>query len=612
MLNRTIFCQYPSLIRAASGTPPLIRISAALGVLICLAVSVALAQQDRAKQTFHFYQDENNYVVMEVETFAVEKAGPGYATLLLNPYPVELANSILALGKKTEFGEEALPGEATWLAYVPQSKRVVVRLAATLTPDLVPAGMVVLSAQQAKTQLTPVEIAERALEAARALQSLGFSADALSLLEDMAQNPAYEASRCRILKAILELQAPATLDSAQDIPEVAHKTLRDILTRCQGAEADETSRWFSARQIKRVELAGLPLKESKALLNDARNLCGERPGGDALLLALARLHRQDGLAEEGLKALDLFEKTYGKSSLAEEARNLKAVFQRRIPARSHQYAGPAGPERARKAFDLREVTAMCSGPKGQLVVADRGSDPPQIVLLDFDPVARSLNLAKTFFLDSKARPISVAWSASGEFFVLDSRKKQILVLNDKGEEQPDRCIAREGEGWKFDEPKQIALLQNSEVLVLDAGAPGIHRFSVAKGRHLGFISLKSAKLGSIKCFDCAPDGLIGVASSNAWTVFTAEEGPQKTEKAERGRTQELSVKGIALGRWRNVYLFDGGENRIEKFRRDGVWLITVADFRKDAVGEPDLYALTPDGDILVYNGSKDRFFFYAQ
>lgn len=588
----------------------------ALAAALALGTILAAAGQARAqgeKHTFYLYTDESAYLLTEVETFSLEKAAPGVATLKLTPFRPELEYSILALGRKTEFGEEAAPGEATWLAYVPESGRVVVRLAATIKPSDLPENTVVLSAQQARQAIEPLEKVEKGLEAARALQTLGFTEDALALLGAMVENPAYKSYRCLLQKNLLDLRAQtADADPAQPLSGPSLKVFQAILAECQGAEANDAARWFAERALKRIEAASLSDEDAKVALSDALRLCLGRPGGDQLLLALARIHYRQGNAEEGAKALDDLDTKYDASLLKDEARALRDRIARRAPARAHNALGALGPGPLRSQFLLKSVTDATFDPQGRLIVLDRESNPSQIAVFSVDFGQRALLPLQTIPLFKKYEPLSVARAGNGEFFVLEKNKKQVIVLDERGEELYDRTILREGEGWKLRSPLALRLARDKELLILDPGSGGVLRFEIPSGRYIGLITLKGVDLEDARFFTTSPTGMAGAASRQFWSAFSPADGPKTRQSAMRGRTVRIEVDGIGMCRWGYVYLFDRATKKLEKFRQNGLWLTTVIDCSAAGVREPAVWAISPEGDAVLYDRSKDQFFAFVQ
>lgn len=561
-----------------------------------------------AAHTFRIQVDPNTELEREVETFQVEKVGRGYVVLSLNPYQPDLEKTLLQLGEKKQFGEVPVPGEATWLAYVAETRRVVARLASNLSESQVPAGTVVLSARPNDKAGDPVDAA---IEAAKALAQLDYRDDAMKLLQSLAGNSAYQSVRCKILKALLDLQMPATPESGKALPEAADKTLRDILRQCEGLEGEAASRLLARWTLDRLEAQPpMPAEQQVNLVNDAIRLCANRPGGDELLLALARIQYREGKAEEGTKAIETFLEKFATSPLKDQVRELQESLTRRAPVRGYRLLGNLGPRPLCSSLGFRRITALAFDPQGRLILLDGKSSPAKVLVADIKTQPLQFNPGEPLLLFKEWEPISVTRDSSGNFYFVDYDKDQIVATDSKGNMISNRIFPDRGDGWKLRSPKRIDCVQDREVLVLDVSSQWLYRFACT-GNYLGGTDLSLAGFKSAHAQAVAPDGMALLATRDQWSVFDPASFPKSVQPARRGLVQ-LKIRDVGMCRWQYVYLFDDNAKRLEKFRRNGEWLTTVIDCNRESIRDPGPWAVSPEGDVVIYDAKNDVLNVFSQ
>jgi len=561
-----------------------------------------------ALQTFRIHVDDQTEIVREVDSFEVVKVGEGYALLRLQPYQPDAAYTLLQLGKQTKLGETPLPGEAVWLAYVNRSSLVVARLPSNLDPEEVPVGTAVLSVRHDPKATAPVE---GAIEAARALKALDQIDDARALLEDMVADPTQSASRCRLLNALLKYQLPEAPAQGEPIPPSAEKTLRSVLDDCAGSEGDAAAERFvqwTLDRLPQLGTSGSDLGAQKTIVRDALGMLSGHDGGDRLLLALANLHARDGSAEEGSRVLERFFREYPASAHIEEARTLQAELARRAPAHGYRSVGALGTGELTEQFPLREVTDLAFDARGRLVILDGRSKPRQILAFQLDPARRTLAVDETLSLSKEWDPIAVCAGDENTYYLIETDEDQVVAVG--GDAAP--AFPSRGDHWKLRSPRALCALDDHEVLVLDPSSERLHRFSVADRQYLGGLDLEANELDEVVDVASAPDGKVALATPEGFCLVTPGQKPEAFHRAMRGSTYRLAVGSVGMCRWRYVYLFDRESQRLEKFRRSGEWLTTVVDCEKEGIRDPALWAVSREGDVVVYDEKTDQLRYFAQ
>lgn len=579
-----------------------------LASILGLALCVAAAQ---AKQTFRIHVDAQNEVVRDVDTFEVVKVGGGYATLKLVPFQPDVVGTLIQLGKKNKLGEVPVPGEATWLAYVPSAHLAVVRLATTLSESDVPPGTVVLSVRPDPKAVAPVD---GALEAAKALVGLNDAGDARTLLHGMAADPKYESDRCRLLKALLDLQMPAAPTDAKPLPPDSETTLRTLLSNCTGVEADAAAKKFVQWTLERLaqeKKAGASPADRKSILQDATSLINGRPEGDRLLLALAQLYDQTGDAEQGSRAIEDFFKKYPSSAYNDEARKEQEALARRSPARGYRAVGTLGQGRLTQDLGIREVTDLAFDDQGRLLVLDGRSKPRKLLVVQINPEQRTLETKETYPLPKSWDPIAVCAAADGKFYLIDSDEDQLVSFNPADPSGAEVPFPTRGDGWKLRRPRRLCIVGN-DILVLDTSSEKLYHFGIRDHQYEGAIDLYGHELRDALDVASAPDGKVLVATEETFSVFDPSQTPSTPHKAMRGRTYQLEVNRAAMSRWKYVYLFDTENERLEMFRRSGEWLTTVVDCEKTGIRDPGPWTVSREGDVVLYNYKTDQLYYFTQ
>jgi hypothetical protein len=579
-----------------------------LGLSFAMLGLSALAIPATAAHTFRIQVDPNTEIEREVECFLVEKVGQGYVVLSLNPYQPDLEKTLLQLGEKRQFGEKPVPGEATWLAYVAETRRVVARLSSTLSESQVPTGTVVLSARPNDKAGDPVDAA---IEAAKALAQLDYSGDAQMLLQSLAGNTAHQASRCKILKALLDLQMPATPTAGEALPESADKTLRELLRQCEGLEGEAASRILARWTLARLEAQPtLPAEQQATVINDALRLCANRPGGDELLLALARIHYRQGNAEEGTKAIETFLEKFATSPIKDQARELQERLARRAPARGYRFLGNLGPRSLRATLGFRRITALAFDPQGRLILLDGNSSPAKVVVAEIKTQPVQFKPSEPIYLYKDWEPISVTRDSEENFYFVDYDEDQIVATDSQGYTLSSRIFPTRGAGWKLRSPKLVHGVQDRELLVLDVSSRQLYRFEIT-GNYIGGMDLSAVGFKSAHAAATAPDGMALLATRDQWSVFDPAKTPMNVQPARRGLIQ-LKIRDVGMCRWQYVYLFDDNARRLEKFRRNGEWLTTVIDCNREGIRDPGPWAVSPEGDIVIYDVKNDVLNIFSQ
>lgn len=562
----------------------------------------------QAAHTFRILVDPNTELEREVEVFQVEKVGGGYVVIALNPYQPDLERTLLQLGEKKQFGEVPVPGEATWLAYVQDTRRVVARLASTLSESQVPTGTVVLSVRPNDKAGDPVDAG---IEAAKALNQLGFPDDAKKLLQSLAGHSAYQSARCKILKALLDLQMPHTPPGADPLPEAADHTLRDILRQCEGLEAEAASRLLARWTIGRVEAQPfLPPEQQITIINDALRLCANRPGGDELLLALARIHYRQGNAEEGTKAIETFLEKFATSPIKDQARELQESLARRAPARGYRLLGHFGPRPLLSALGFSRLTTLAFDPQGRLILLDGRYKSSKVVVADMQTHPLQFKSAEPIHLYKYWEPISVTRDSLDNFYFVDYNEDQIVAADYRGVTISNRIFPTRGDGWKLRYPKVVQCVRDREILTLDVSSRQLYRFD-SMGDFLGAQDLSAAGFRSAHALAVAPDGMALLATPDQWAVFDPAQSPKNVQQARRGLIK-LKIRDVGMCRWQYVYLFDEKTNRLEKFRRNGEWLTTVIDCKREGIRDPGPWAVSPEGDVVIYDRKNDVLNLFSQ
>lgn len=578
-------------------------------VAFCALLLLAATLPAAAKHTFRVKVDGTD-IDRTVDTFVVEKVGTGGIVILkLQPPQPDLAGSLLQLGKKTKYSEEPVSGEASWLAYVASSNRVVARMPSNVTSKEVPDDTIVLSTRPNPKPIDPVD---GALDAAEALAKLDLQSDALELLRSLAEDPTYKANRCRLLTMVMKIQAPGEPKAGEPFPAEAERTLQSIMTECStGPETDAAGQYYMAWTLARIKSlpkdAGI---DAKTILNDAKKILAKGQWGDMVLLTLAQISYDEGDAEEGSKILKQFFVEYPASPLKDKARALQENLERRAPVKSHKKAGIVGGVNVSKSLGLKKVAAIAFDPKGNFILVDQGS-PAKVRVLSIDLAKLEYKVEREFSLPNKDwEPVAVASDSKGNLFFLDNDETQVVGVDPKGEAL-SVVFPNKGDDWKLRALDGIAVVRDSELLVLDSSSEGVHRYSIEKGDQVGFAALEGTEVEAAKHLAVAPDGIVTVAINSHVSVFDAKTGTKGATLATRNKN-EFAIGRVGMDRWRYVYLFDSKAKNIEKMRRNGQWLNTVINYEKEGIPSSSLWAISPEGDVLLYDSSNDQLIAFTQ
>ncbi len=594
--------------------PNLLRLTLSLLSFVFLALRPVSAQE-----TFTVMV-EPEPLQRELQRFKVLKADEGYILLDLVS-PVErryLEQARYLLGRANDAGGfTPVAGEPVWLATLPGTSgqnnyRILARMPSAELENAAVEDLTLISVKPEPGGTDPVD---GALEAADALVRLQEPDAADSLLRQFAEDPRHRESRCRVLKALLDLQVADQSPTGDAIPSEVEANLRSLLTECQGAEAEAAARvltdWTLARVQRLLESGSSAGSDPKNLLRDALNLVGTRPGGDRLLLALARVHERQGYAEEGSQTIEQFLKTYPGSPLREEARDLQAALNRRVPASGYRNAGTVGPSGIRKALNIRELTALQFDSEGNLLILDGESKPRQVLCTAIRFPARTLEILDTVDVSEDWDPVDVDRSTDGTFYVVETDDDQLLALHSGNPDSVEEIFAKSGEDWKLRNARRVSLLQDREILVFDPSSEAVHRF-LPGNLYVDSIDLKAFDFRDALDFSAAPDGQILVVNEEGFSLFPPDSGPKEYRRALLGNNEPVVISGCGTDRWRYVYLFDRKSERLEKFRRNGNWLTTVIDCREEGIEDPELWTVSPEGDIVIYDRESDALYLFAQ
>jgi hypothetical protein len=591
-----------------------------LRLIVCLTCFGVLALRPLSAQETFTVMVEPEPLQRELQRFEVLKADDGYILFELVS-PVErhyLEQARYLLGRTNEAGGfTPVAGEPVWLATLPgtpgqNTYRILARMPSAELENAPVEDLTLISVKPEPGGTDPVD---GAIEAADALVRLQEPDAAVRLLRQFAEDSRHRESRCRVLEALLDLQVADQPPTGNAIPSDVEATLHSLLTTCQGAEAEAAARvlteWTLARVTRLLESDSSADPDPKILLRDALNLVGTRPGGDGLLLALARAHERQGYAEEGSQTIEQFLKTYPGSPLREEARDLQAALNRRVPASGYRNAGTVGPSGICEALDIRELTALRFDSEGHLLILDGKSKPRQVLCTTIRFPARTLEILETVGVSKEWDPVDVDRSTDGTFYVVETDDDQLLALHGGNPVPKEELFAKSGEDWKLRNARRVSLLQDREILVFDPSSEAIHRF-LPGNLYVDSIDLKGFDFRDALDFSAAPDGQILVVNEEGFSLFAPDSGPKEFRRALLGNNEPLRISGCGTDRWRYVYLFDRKSERLEKFRRNGNWLTTVIDCPKEGIEDPDLWTVSPEGDIVLYDRKTDALYLFAQ
>jgi tripartite motif-containing protein 71 len=172
---------------------------------------------------------------------------------------------------------------------------------------------------------------------------------------------------------------------------------------------------------------------------------------------------------------------------------------------------------------------ICTDEEGNVYVADSGNNRIQ----KFDRDGSFLTSWAVESYGGLRNPFDVAVSSTGDIFITDTDNNRVIKLNSQGE--PTAAWENKGAGdGRLNEPWAVTIDGEGNIFAVDKKNYRIQKYDAA---------------GNFIC---------------AWGSFGADDG--------QFNFKEKVPVGIAVDRMGNIYVSDAGNNRIQKFNNQGVFL----------------------------------------
>ena len=267
-----------------------------------------------------------------------------------------------------------------------------------------------------------------------------------------------------------------------------------------------------------------------------------------------------------------------------------------------------------KKDEMKEPVDLAVDAQNRLYVLDAGANAVRI----FDPAGRQIGLfgAKGKGAEGFDGPQGLALDGRGNIYVADTGNYKLKKFDPQGKLLAS--FGSEGKGpGQFKEPTALEVDRQGRVYVLDAEKHTLQIFAAELGEAkplppaspLPSVTLAREVAGEVSALAVGPGREVWAVAGDSVLLLGAPAGKER-KIGTRGKKPGMfrDPSGIAFDGSGNFWVADTGNDRIQKFSREGTLIQVIGGSGSDE-GEfdsPAAVAVSPKGNIVVADTGNRR------